>query len=78
MPLVQFNNGLFICSGIEFYVYIKELRGTTDSMSEKCQNIGRVDLTSQQLTQLRKDLKHFSLVSLDRWRADFHTTTTWR
>ena len=72
MPLVQFNNGLFICSGIEFYVYIKELRGTTDSMSEKCQNIGRVDLTSQQLTQLRKDFKKISLVLFDQW------TTTWR
>ena len=69
MPLVQFNNGLFICSGIEFYVYIKELRGTTDSMSEKCQNIGRVDLTSQQLTQLRNDFKNFGLVLFDRWRA---------
>ena len=69
MSLVQFNNGLFICSGIEFYVYIKELRGTTDSMSEKCQNIGRVDLTSQQLTQLRNDFKNFGLVLFDRWRA---------
>ena len=26
MPLVQFNNGLFIRSGIEFYTCIKELR----------------------------------------------------
>ena len=55
MPLVQFNNRLFICSGIEFYTCIKELGGTTNSMLEKCQNIGRVDLASQQLTQLRKD-----------------------
>ena len=55
MPLAQFNNGLFICSGIEFYTCIKELRGTTNSMLEKCQNIGRVGLKSQQLTQLRKD-----------------------
>ena len=55
MPLVQFNNRLFICSGIEFYNCIKELGGTTNSMLEKCQNIGRVDLASQQLTQLRKD-----------------------
>ena len=31
-------------------------------MLEKCQNIGRIDLTSEQLTQLRKDLKNFSLV----------------
>ena len=47
-------------------------------MLEKYQNIGRVDLTLQQLTQLRKDLENFSLVSFDRWRADFHKTTTWR
>ena len=47
-------------------------------MLEKCPNIGRVDLTLQQLTQLRKDLENFSLVSFDRWRADFHKTTTWR
>ena len=47
-------------------------------MLEKCQNIGRVDLTWQQLTQLRKDLQNFSLVSFDKWKADLHTTTTWR
>ena len=46
MPLVQFNKGLFIRSSIEFYICIKELRGTANSMLEKCQNIGRVDLTS--------------------------------
>ena len=46
-------------------------------MLEKCQNIGRIDLTSEQLTQLRKDLKNFSLVLFDWWRADLHTTTTW-
>ena len=39
MSLVQFNNGLFICSGIEFYTYIKELRWTANSMLEKCQHI---------------------------------------
>ena len=78
MSLVQFNNRLFICSGIEFYTCIKELRETTNSMLEKCQNIGRVDLASQQLTQLRKNFKNFSLVSLDRLRADLHTTTTWQ
>ena len=32
MPLVQFNNGLFIRSGIELYTCIKELRGTTNSI----------------------------------------------
>ena len=32
MPLVQFSNGLFIRSGIEFYTCIKELRGTINSM----------------------------------------------
>ena len=46
-------------------------------MLEKCQNMLRVDLTSQQLTQLRKDLRNFGSVSCDRWRANFHTTTTW-
>ena len=76
--LVQFNNRLFICSGIEFYTCINELRGLTNSMFKKCQNMGRVDLMSQQLTQLRKDFKNFSLVSFDWWRADFHTTTTWQ
>ena len=40
--------------------------------------MGRVDLSLQQLTQLRKNFKTFSLVLFDRWRADFHTTTTWR
>ena len=45
-------------------------------MLEKCQNIGSVDLISQHLTQLRKDLKIFSLVWFDWWTADFHTTTT--
>ena len=78
IPFVQFNNGLFICSGIEFYTCIKELRETTNSMLEKCQNIGRVDLTLQQLTQLRKDFKNFSLVLFDWWTADLHTTTTWQ
>ena len=34
-------------------------------MLEKCQNMGRVDLMSQQLTQLRKDFKNFSLVLFD-------------
>ena len=63
--LVQFNNRLFICSGIEFYTCINELRGLTNSMFKKCQNMGRVDLMSQQLTQLRKDFKNFSLVSFD-------------
>ena len=58
MALVQCNNGLFIRSGIEFYTCIKELRGTTNSMLEKCENIGRVDLTLQQLTQPRKDSKN--------------------
>ena len=47
-------------------------------MSGKCQNIGRADLTWPQLTQIRKDLKNFSLVSFDRWRVDLHTTTTWQ
>ena len=65
MSLVQFNNGFFICSGIEFYTCVKELRGTTYSMLEKCKNLGRVDLISQHLTQLRKDFKIFSLVSFD-------------
>ena len=46
-------------------------------MLEKCKNLGRVDLISQHLTQLRKDFKIFSLVSFDWWRAEFHTTTTW-
>ena len=78
MPLVQFNNRLFIHNSIEFYTCIKELRGTTNSMLEKCQNIGRVDLTLQQLTQLRKDFKNFNLVLFDQWRADLYTTTTWR
>ena len=78
IPLTQFNNRLFICSGIKFYTCIKELRGTTNSILEKCQNIRMVDLTSQQLTQPRKDLKNFSLVLLHRWRADFHTSTTWQ
>ena len=78
MLLVQFNNGVFIFSSIEFYTCIKKLRGTTNSMLEKCQNIGRVDLTLQQLTQLRKDLKIFSLVSINRWRADLHKTKTWQ
>ena len=57
MSLVQFNNGLFICSGIELYTCVKELRPTTDSMLERCQNIGRADLMTQQLTQLRNDFK---------------------
>ena len=65
MPLVQFNNRLFICSDIEFYTCIKDLRGMTNSMLEKCQNIRRVELMSQQLTQLRKDFKNLSLVSFD-------------
>ena len=65
MPLVQFNNGLFIHSGTEFYTCIKELSPMNNSMLEKCQNMGTVDLTSQQLTQLRKDFKNFSLVSFD-------------
>ena len=78
MPLVQFNNRLFIWSCIQFYTCIKELSGMTNSMLEKCKNIGRVDLTLQQLTQLRKDLKNVSLVSFDSWRANLHTTTTWR
>ena len=65
MPLVQFNNGLFIRSGIDFYTCIKELRGRTNSMLKKCQNMGRVDLTSQQLTQFRNDFKSFSLVLFD-------------
>ena len=78
IPLTQFNNRLFICSGIKFYTCIKELRGTTNSILEKCQNIRMVDLTSQQLTQPRKDLKNFSLVLFHRWRADFHTSTTWQ
>ena len=77
MPLVQFNNGLYICSGIEFYTYIKELRGSTNSMLEKCQNMGRTDLTSQQLTQLREDFENFTLVLFDQWRADFHAIATW-
>ena len=47
-------------------------------MLEKSQNIGRVDLMSLQLTRLRKDLKNFSLVSFDWWRANLHTTTTWQ
>ena len=50
MPLVKFNNRPFIHSGIEFYTCIKELRRTTNSMLEKCQNMEKVDLTSQQLT----------------------------
>ena len=29
-------------------------------------------------THLRKDLKIFSLVSFDQWRADWHITRTWR
>ena len=48
------------------------LRGTPNSMLQKCQNIVRVDLTLQQLTQLRKDFKKSSLVLFDQW------TTTWR
>ena len=47
------------------------LRGTPNSMLQKCQNIVRVDLTSQQLTQL-KDFKKSNLVLFDQW------TTTWR
>ena len=47
-------------------------------MLEKYQNIGRVDFTSQQLTQLRKDFKNFSLVLFDQWRANLYTTATWR
>ena len=34
-------------------------------MLEKCKNIERVDLTSQQLTVLREDLKNLSLVSFN-------------
>ena len=63
--LVQLNNRLFICNGIEFYTCIKDLRGMTNSMLAKCQNIRRVELTLQQLTQLRKDIKNLSLVSFD-------------
>ena len=37
----------------------------TNSILEKCQNMGRLDLTSQQLTKLRKDFKYFSLVLFD-------------
>ena len=44
MRLVQLKNGLFICSHIEFYTCIKELKETIYSILEKCQNIGRVDL----------------------------------
>ena len=72
------GNSIRILYLIEFYTCIKELRETTYSMLENCQNIGRVDLTWQQLTQLRKDLQNFSLVSFDKWKADLHTTTTWR
>ena len=72
------GNSIRILYLLEFYTCIKELRETTYSMLEKCQNIGRVDLTWQQLTQLRKDLQNFSLVSFDKWKADLHTTTTWR
>ena len=71
------GNSIRILYLIEFYTCIKELRETTYSMLEKCQNIGRVDLTWQQLTQLRKDLQNFSLVSFDKCKADLHTTTTW-
>ena len=74
MLLVQFNNRLFIRSSIEFYTCIKELRRTTNGMLEKCQNMEKVDLTSQQLTLLKKDFTHFSLVSFDPWRANFHAT----
>ena len=56
--LVQFNIAFFIRRGREFYTSLKDLRGTTNSMLQKCQNIGRVDLMSQQLIQLRKDLKN--------------------
>ena len=65
MVLVQFKNGIFICSGIEFYTCIKQLRRTTNSMRKKFQSIGRVDLTSQKLAQLRKDFQNFSVVLLD-------------
>ena len=75
MSLVHFKGGLFISSGIEFYTYIRELRGTTNSMLEKCQNLGRVNLTLKNLAQLRKDFKNFSLVSFDQWRANRHVPT---
>ena len=73
MSLVQFNN---INSAIGFYTCIRELRGTTNSMLEKYQNLGRVNLTPQNLAQLRKDFKNFSLVLFDQWRADRHVATT--
>ena len=56
MLLVQFHGGLFIHSNIEFYTCIRELRGTTNSMFKKCQNLGSVNLTPQNLAQLRTDL----------------------
>ena len=65
MPLAQFNSELFIRSGIEFYACMREIRGTTNSMLEKCQNFGKVNLIPQNLTQLGKDFKNVSLVSFD-------------
>ena len=65
MLLVRINNRLFIWRSLDFYTCLKELRGTTNSVLEKCQNIGKVDLAWQQLTHLRKDFKKFSLVSFD-------------
>ena len=56
MLLVQVPGGLFIHSNIEFYTCIRELRGTTNSMFKKCQNLGSVNLTPQNLAQLRTDL----------------------
>ena len=78
MLLVQFHGGLFIRSDIESYSCIRELRGTTNSMSKKWQNLGSVNWTPQNLAQLRKDFNNISLVSFDRWGSDRHVTTTWQ
>ena len=78
MPLVQFSSELFIRSGTEFYTCMREIRGTTNSMLEKCQNFGKVNFILQNLAQLRKNFKNVSLVSFDRWRADRHVTATWQ
>ena len=45
---------------------------------EKCQNLRRVNLTLQNLAQLRKDFKNFSLVSFGQWRVNRHVTKTWQ